>query len=1210
MRKAKWIALLVVVCVCVTALSAYAQLPSGNWPKFGRDYYNSSKSPATVIAKPIVKWAGQCKPWGGAASQWYSSSYDGVKIDASGNVYAYADYCFGMAKFNSAGTLLANDTGVFDGNLLIFYGGPTLYDDGTNQLVVCPPQHGSSAYTAASGSEPCGTQYYAYTESKDYRWAYMLDMSLQSVRRTPLFNMANVGSYTAVCGTGASVSSLPGWTTHQSPAIGHDGTAYIGNFTISYFDPFGPLVAFNPLDGSIKWSYTDWGMGRSMGTPAIKTVDDGGVTKNVIYVAGGQHQEFAATFGAPSIFALRDDGTAPTLLWKKSIKSVDDEPGLGTAAGFFTSCPVLSSDGSTLYAAGRDAIPLRRQNVVNSRAVTGTLFAYNADTGALKWKISTGGTHAFSPALGANGMIYLSGGHFRTGTNSRDVPPVNTPGKVIAVKDNGTSAEVKWTLELPDDVDSDTTTVATTSTTPTTMYVASGNGRVFCIQDQGTYGKLLWTWHAFDLRYASSTARGYAPTNIAIADDGTAYIGIRNFVYAFDATGGGFNPNSPDGISGYVRDAAGNPVAGAWVSASSASANPLADNVSRIWTKTNPDGSYQISPKNAGTYNVAAGAVGYAGTAAQTADQTTLTNKVTLNFTLEPAKYNWAFASTATCSNSNASYPAANAVDGDLNTRWQSTAAATVLNVDLGAEKTINEAVIYWHGWYGGASYSVQYSLDGSTGWTNAYTTAAGNGGFPIDWLARDPTVSQTPVGDLGAIRQGCAKTSANIIMFAPIAARYWRVNVSTTLPTVLGSHTDYNTTRSAASIWEFELRDSTKTGPIANSLGAARAAEAGEAVSIPTAVVTAVAGGGIPADTIFVQSEDRTAGMRVQKSGMPTLWPGDKVALTGHVYINADGERYIDAMSLTRIGAHNITGAGGTTFTSPPNDAAPIAIGMNNRSAAEDKAEGLFVKTWGKVVDAGTDYFTITDGSPTPIKVKCGAVAQPALNTDVRVRGVPGKDSSGPVLYMRGERTDWTSGSATYQALPFVGQFKFPTEYLVLGPFVDTAKTYEALDVDYIGGSGEAAIRPNEGMVTAGKTWTRVETYDAKLNLLEALGTGSNATAYVHLYIWSDVASPSTAIATGSDDWLIVWVNGVQVSRIDENATPGRTLTIGEDYMVNIDLNAGLNSVLFKVVSGTTSSFGLASQIVSQGDWAGAPGYGGYGAYTDSAIGYSLNNQ
>lgn len=1201
MQRTRWLALLVVACVLAMSIPASAQLAQGNWPKFGRDYRNSGHSPATVIAKPIVKWASECKPWGGGSSTWYTSSYDGICIDPYGNVYAYADYCYGMAKFSPEGVKLANDTGVEDWNFSLFYNGPALYDDGANKLVITGPQHinSSRCYVDTGARDEWGRIIYHYDPAYDYRRMEILNWDLQWQRQTPQFNMANVGSFIPIPATYIPDTALPGWSSHMSPAIGPDGTVYTGNLQISAFDPLGPVVAINPLDGSIKWSFTLWGMGRCLGSPAIKTINDGGVTKNVIYVSGGTFWEYSGDQGLPSIMALRDDGASATLLWKKSRNADDSDPVFGEAAGFFTSGPVLSEDGGTVYVAGRDNWPIRRVNTNVGKPVTGTLFAYDADTGDLKWKVMTGGTHAYSPATGPGNMLYLTGGHFRTGEKS-DVPPLSTPGKVIAVKDNGGSAEVMWTLELPDDVVSDTTAIATINTSPTTMYVASGNGRVFCIQDQGTYGKLLWTWQAYDLKYCDSSSRGYAPTNIAVSDDGTAYIGMRNYVYAFDATNGGYNPASPDGISGYVKDSEGNPIADAWVAAST-SPRPLPDNPKRLWTKTNPDGSYQIAVKDAGTYYVAAGAVGYEGSEDQVAALNTVpvnTDKVTANFTLGVAKLNRAFCAAASCTNLASGFSAVSTVDGDLNTRIQA-GVPSVLTVDLGAERTIAEAVIYWE-CRAGREYSVEYSADGAN-WTPVYSTASGNGGFPLSWYAANPAIPGPPFAEGTNVGPGGTKVGADVVKFSPVAARYWRLNIASAQKTETGTYVSSYTT-SDVSLWEFELRDATTPGPVPNTIARAKDAEAGDAVSIENAVVTAVAGGGVPMDTFFIESADRSAGMAVVKTGLSGVWFADRVRVIGVVQTNADGQKYVAATSVFRIGEHSIQG-GMSYYQSPPADVALVPVAMSNKAAQDELSQGLFIKTWGKVTDVGSDYFTITDGAEKPMKVKCGStMTKPEVGVVVRVRGVSSTENGEPVLYMRNERCDWTDAYPRYQAIPFTGEFKYPIEYLVLGPFTDPNRDVtELLDVDFINAAGagtEATVQPRIGDSVGGKVWTRALSVDGKLDLLSVFGDPTErALAYVYLNLWSETDT-EIGITTGADDWVSVLVNGEEICRWDHLWYPGgRGCVIGQDDITPFMVRQGMNSVLFKVVN-NLAGFGLACQFVDPYAYR-VPGYGQIPPYT-----------
>ena len=76
----------------------------------------------------------------------------------------------------------------------------------------------------------------------------------------------------------------------------------------------------------------------------------------------------------------------------------------------------------------------------------------------------------------------------------------------------------------------------------------------------------------------------------------------------------------------------------------------------------------------------------------------------------------------------NSSYPATNAVDGNLNTRWSSQFSDPQwIYVDLGATYNISEVVLYWETAYG-QSYQIQVSSD-ATNWTSIYSTTNGLGG-------------------------------------------------------------------------------------------------------------------------------------------------------------------------------------------------------------------------------------------------------------------------------------------------------------------------------------------------------------------------------------------------------------------------------------------------------------------------------------------------
>ncbi|RKE23544.1 F5/8 type C domain-containing protein [Streptomyces sp. TLI_171] len=84
---------------------------------------------------------------------------------------------------------------------------------------------------------------------------------------------------------------------------------------------------------------------------------------------------------------------------------------------------------------------------------------------------------------------------------------------------------------------------------------------------------------------------------------------------------------------------------------------------------------------------------------------------------------------TATASSTeNAGTPASSAVDGNLGTRWSSSAADPQwLQVDLGNTATISSVGLNWEAAYAKA-YQIQTSADGAT-WTSVYTTTTGQGG-------------------------------------------------------------------------------------------------------------------------------------------------------------------------------------------------------------------------------------------------------------------------------------------------------------------------------------------------------------------------------------------------------------------------------------------------------------------------------------------------
>jgi hypothetical protein len=83
---------------------------------------------------------------------------------------------------------------------------------------------------------------------------------------------------------------------------------------------------------------------------------------------------------------------------------------------------------------------------------------------------------------------------------------------------------------------------------------------------------------------------------------------------------------------------------------------------------------------------------------------------------------------TTASSQESSSFPAKNATDGNLNTRWSSQFSDPQwLEVDLGSTQSICQVVLTWETAYGKA-FQIQTSNDNST-WTSIFSTTTGTGG-------------------------------------------------------------------------------------------------------------------------------------------------------------------------------------------------------------------------------------------------------------------------------------------------------------------------------------------------------------------------------------------------------------------------------------------------------------------------------------------------
>lgn len=276
----------------------------------------------------------------------------------------------------------------------------------------------------------------------------------------------------------------------SSPAIGSDGTIYIGSYD-------GFLYAINP-DGSLKWRFFTEHNSQIYGSP---TVDSTG-SHDVIYV-GTRH--ISKPYDKNYLYAINYDGTQK---WKF-------HPG-----SWLESSPAIGSD-RTIYIGCTDTY----------------LYAINPD-GSVKWKFSAGREHHIgsSPSIGSDGTIYFGthkafyaitdGGNFAikkwdiyfgdwissSAAISSDnktvyVGAFNNSKKVYAINTNNGS--IKWEFTTGDKVYSS----PAISADGKTIYIGSGDKNLYALS--AADGKMKW-------KFAASAPVGSSP---AIGSDGTIYVG-------------------------------------------------------------------------------------------------------------------------------------------------------------------------------------------------------------------------------------------------------------------------------------------------------------------------------------------------------------------------------------------------------------------------------------------------------------------------------------------------------------------------------------------------------------------------------------------------------------------------------------------------------------------------------------------------------------
>ncbi|MBM4462719.1 MAG: PQQ-like beta-propeller repeat protein [Chloroflexi bacterium] len=337
-----------------------------------------------------------------------------------------------------------------------------------------------------------------------------------------------VGSPIVAYGTIERWSFAAGGGVNSSPAIGADGTIYVGSKD-------NKLYAVN-RDGTLKWSFTTGGVVDS--SPAVAA--DG-----TIYVGSNDNK----------LYAINPDGTEK---WSFDTGgAVGSSPAIGGDRTIY-----VGSKDNKLYAVNRDGTEkwsfdtggavgsspaVAADDTIYVGSKDNKLYAVNPD-GTEKWSFSTGGAVDSSPAIGADGTIYVGSSDnrlyavnpdgtekwsFTTGGAVDSSPAISAGGtiyvgskdnKLYAVNPDGT---VKWSFTTGSAVDSSPVIGA-----DGTIYVGSNDNRLYALNPNGTVK-------------SSFTTGGAVRTSPAIGAGVTIYVGSNDSkLYALNLEGTLFVGNS------------------------------------------------------------------------------------------------------------------------------------------------------------------------------------------------------------------------------------------------------------------------------------------------------------------------------------------------------------------------------------------------------------------------------------------------------------------------------------------------------------------------------------------------------------------------------------------------------------------------------------------------------------------------------------------
>ncbi|MHB8521051.1 MAG: outer membrane protein assembly factor BamB family protein [Limisphaerales bacterium] len=304
-----------------------------------------------------------------------------------------------------------------------------------------------------------------------------------------------------------TAEAAPLGAIHTAPAIGVDGTVYYATEVRDIHKMFHwYLEALNP-DGTEKWEWpTDFAAapsGRVLSNPAVGA--DG-----TLYVA-------TANGSSSGVFAFTDAGTGASQKWTYPATTIQ--------IGEIHSNLVIDGDGTIYFGthAGTETNGVPH------------LWAINPD-GTFKWFFpSLGGSFDSSPAFGLDGTIYLGSDEW-VATDGNLVL-----GTVYAV--SPADGSPKWSFTNPNQAPPGTQTSFASSpavAADDTIYIGSGDTRVYALTDRGTRPALEWQSTQSGTTPGADQATGFESSPIITANGHMVYIGSWDHnLYVFSQTNNG-----------------------------------------------------------------------------------------------------------------------------------------------------------------------------------------------------------------------------------------------------------------------------------------------------------------------------------------------------------------------------------------------------------------------------------------------------------------------------------------------------------------------------------------------------------------------------------------------------------------------------------------------------------------------------------------------